>query len=118
MVTLENATENTVLHLLSLSSDWATTILQMQDMNHLTKMEMWRRRPESFSDLSITDTKEGWQPEAPDNSDMAEWLQYWNQTEEHHDFFEKEFIETLTNYIKNVEIKTVPNGGQNGPEST
>ena len=79
---------------------------------------MWWPRPESFSELSVTDTKEGWQLEAPDDSEIAEWLQYWNQTEEHHDFFEKEFIETLTNHIKNGEIKTVPNGGQNDSEST
>jgi hypothetical protein len=59
---------------------------------------MWWPSPEAFEDLTVTDIDTGWQLSAPDDTELAEWLNYWSQDEEHHAFFEKAFLEVLTNH--------------------
>ena len=61
-------------------------------------LTMWWPSPEAFEDLEVTDIEEGWQLSAPDDTELAEWLDYWSQDEEHHVFFEKAFLEVLTNH--------------------
>ena len=64
--------------------------------------EWWWPSPESFDDLTVTDTESGWELSAPDDSELAEWLTYWNQSEEHHALFQTVFLQTLTDYAELV----------------
>ena len=80
--------------------------------------------PESFDDLTVTDTETGWELSAPDDTELAEWLSYWSQDEEHHAFFERTFhsilayhAETvLSNLETNGKNEDVPVGGHTDPE--
>jgi hypothetical protein len=71
----------------------------MQSTTSQKPTEFWWPSPEAFEDLKVEDTETGFTLEAPDNSECGDWLAYWNQTEEHHELFEKEFIKCLKNYI-------------------
>ena len=60
--------------------------------------ELWWPHPDAFQDLTVEDTEEGFTLSAPDGTECAEWIAYWNQDETHHAVFEKEFIEVLRDY--------------------
>ena len=69
-----------------------------------TPPEMWWPSPESFGDLTVTDTDNGWDLEAPDDTELGEWLAFWNQDEAHHRVFNTAFVTMLTEYaLKNLE---------------
>ena len=67
-----------------------------------TTLEMWWPHPDALQDLKVTDTETGWQLEAPDDSELGNWLGYWNQDEDHHTFFEAEFIAALLEHVKTL----------------
>ncbi len=84
-------------------------------------LTMWWPSPEAFEDLEVTDIEEGWQLSAPDDTELAEWLNYWSQDEEHHVFFEKAFLEVLTNHANFIldqhgKAEDLPDGRQGNPE--
>jgi len=56
---------------------------------------MWWPHPDAFDDLIVTDTETGFELSAPDGSECAIWLEYFNRTEELHEEFETCFVETL-----------------------
>jgi len=56
---------------------------------------MWWPHPDAFDDLTVTDTKAGFELSAPDGSECAIWLEYFNRTEELHEEFETSFLEVL-----------------------
>lgn len=62
----------------------------------------WWPHPDAFNDLTVTDTDDGWELSAPDDTELAAWLTYWNQDEEHHDLFQDNFVRTLTEYANSV----------------
>ena len=64
---------------------------------------MWWPSPQAFSGLTVEDTEEGFSLEAPDGTECAAWLEYWSQDDEHHEFFEKEFIRVLLDYVNTIE---------------
>jgi hypothetical protein len=68
-----------------------------------TDLEMWWPSPSAFSDLTVEDTEEGFSLEAPDGSECASWIAYWDQDEEHRKFFEKEFTKVLIDYVQTLE---------------
>ena len=72
-----------------------------------TTAEWWWPSPDAFDDLTVTDTEDGWELSAPDDSELAEWLAYWTQDEEHHSLFQTVFLKTLTDHanliINNLE---------------
>jgi len=81
-----------------------------------TLPEMWWPSPEAFDDLTVEDTEEGFTLEAPDDTECAEWLAYWDQDEAHHKIFEDEFIKVLTHYANKTlethgENEKLPDGG-------
>jgi hypothetical protein len=83
--------------------------------------EWWWPSPEAFNDLEVTDIEEGWQLSAPDDTELAEWLNFWTQTEEHHALFEKVFLATLTQHADSIleqhgENEILPVGGQSDRE--
>jgi hypothetical protein len=73
------------------------------------ELDWWWPSPEAFNDLEVTDTEEGWQLSAPDYTELAEWLTFWNQDEAHHKVFEDEFIRVLTDHAN----KTLETHGEN-----
>ena len=70
-----------------------------------TTLEMWWPHPDAFQDLEVTETDDGWQLSAPDNSELGDWLAFWSQDEAHHTFFEKTFIDTLLSHIKTLDLE-------------
>lgn len=70
-----------------------------------TTLEMWWPHPDSFHDLNVVDFEDGWQLSAPDDTEMAAWLSYWSQDEEHHEFFQVEFIAALLSHIKTLDLE-------------
>lgn len=65
-----------------------------------TELQMWWPDPFAFEDLTVDDAENGFDLSAPDGTACAEWLEYWNQDEEHHKFFQEEFIKILVEYAK------------------
>ena len=87
----------------------------------VTDLTMWWPHPDSFQDLEVTENEEGWQLSAPDETELGAWLSYWSQDEEHHTFFEQEFIQTLLNHAdftlgKHGEDQILPDGDQSNRE--
>lgn len=86
--------------------------------------EWWWPSPGAFDDLTVTDTEEGWELSAPDDSELAEWFNYWNQSEEHHALFQTVFVKAMTNHANFVlenlekngkaEIQSDEQGGDRG----
>jgi hypothetical protein len=64
----------------------------------MTDLTMWWPSPEAFDDLVIKEVEVGFTLSAPDDSECGEWLEHWNQSPEHLEFFENEFIKSLTNH--------------------
>lgn len=67
-----------------------------------TDLRMWWPSPEAFDDLVVEDAEHGFDLSAPDATECGEWLSFWNQDEEHHTFFEQEFIQVLKNYAESI----------------
>jgi hypothetical protein len=81
----------------------------MQSTNSEKLTEFWWPRPEAFQDLTVEDTEEGFTLSAPDNTECAEWLTYWDQDEAHRKFFKDMFIQVLTDQAN----KTLETHGEN-----
>ena len=86
-----------------------------------TPIEMWWPSPGAFDVLQVEESEEGFIFEAPDGTECAEWLRFWNQSEEHHETFEEAFIEMLRTEIntldtKNGETQAVPDEQSNHRE--
>lgn len=82
-----------------------------------TTLEMWWPSPDSFGDLTVTETEEGWQLSAPDDTELSEWIAFWDQSEEHRSFFNVEFLAVLTQHALNTleqhgENEVLPDGSQ------
>ena len=89
----------------------------MQSTNLEKPIEFWWPHPDAFNDLEVSDIEEGWQLSAPDDTECAEWLAFWDQDEEHHKVFEDEFIHVLTDHANKTleeygENESVPERGQ------
>jgi hypothetical protein len=70
-----------------------------------TDLEMWWPAPEALSDLIVKEAAEGFTLSAPDNTECADWLNFWNQSEEHHQCFNEAFVETIRNYLDILDLK-------------
>jgi hypothetical protein len=89
-----------------------------------TVAEFWWPSPEAFNDLEVTDIDEGWQLSAPDDTELAEWINYWSQSEEHHALFQRVFVKALTDHANFVlddlenhgEDEVLPDGSQSNSE--
>ena len=84
-------------------------------------MEMWWPSPGAFESLEVTDTDDGFELSAPDDSELGEWLAFWSQDEQHHTYFESVFIKILTDYANLVleqhgKDEVLPNGSQSDSE--
>ena len=86
--------------------------------------EWWWPSPEAFDDLTVTDIEDGWQLSAPDDTELAEWISYWSQSEEHHALFQTVFLKALTDHANFVldnlenhgEDEIIPDGSQSDRE--
>ena len=67
-----------------------------------TPPDMWWPSPEAFEDLTVEDAEYGFVLSAPDGTECAEWLAFWNQDANHHVQFEEEFTEVLRQYTNTI----------------
>jgi hypothetical protein len=68
----------------------------------LTDLDWWWPSADAFNDLEVTEVEEGWELSAPDGTELSEWLNFWTQSEEHHELFQATFMETLTKHAEFV----------------
>jgi len=79
--------------------------------------EIWWPHPSALDDLTVEETEEGFTLSAPDDTECAAWLSYFNQSEERREVFERAFegvIHDFLEKLKHVEAETVtdqPSGG-------
>lgn len=71
-----------------------------------TSLAMWWPQSEDLEDLIVKDSEGGFELEAPSGSKCAEWLNYWNQSDEHRSFFNEQFVSMLTDYLTTLDGKT------------
>ena len=93
----------------------------MQSTNLEKPIEFWWPHPDAFQDLTVEDAEHGYDLSAPDNTECAEWLAFWDQDEEHHKVFEDEFIRVLTDHANKTleehgENENIPERGQTDSE--
>lgn len=70
-------------------------------------MSIWYPSRVALDDLTVTETDDGFEFSAPDGSECAAWLGYFNSTEE----LQEEFNVAIINAIKN-RIEELDNGNQ------
>jgi hypothetical protein len=88
-----------------------------------TLNEMWWPSSAALDDLVVEDFEEGFTLSAPDGTVCAEWLNFWNQSEEHKQIFSKAFEEMLRVYLdtlkdENGQSKNQPDGQESDSGKT
>jgi len=76
--------------------------------------EIWWPSPEALWDLTVEDAEHGFTLIAPDNTECAAWLGYYNQTDELRERFNQAFVACLAQYLGRLENgsqEQVPVGG-------
>jgi len=68
----------------------------------LSEDSFWWPHPDAFNDLTVSDIDDGWQLSAPDDTELAAWINYWSQDEEHHALFQTVFVRALTEHANFV----------------
>jgi len=82
----------------------------MQSTNSPKPTDFWWLHPDSFSELVVEDTEEGWSLSAPNESEAGQWLAYYNSTEELQAQFNEEFKKALMNRVKHYDTQEEING--------
>jgi hypothetical protein len=82
----------------------------MQSTNSPKPTEFWWPHPDSFSEVVVEDTEEGWSLNAPDESEAGQWLAYYNSTEELHAQFTQELTKALMDRVKHYDTQEEING--------
>lgn len=67
--------------------------------------EIWWPSLKALNDLVVEDAKEGFTLSAPDGTECADWLAYYNQTTELQEQFTTALTDALMNYIKQHQDK-------------
>lgn len=65
-------------------------------------LTMWWPHPDAFDELVVEDWVDGYTLSGPENSDIAAWISFWNQSPEHTEFFSEQFIKTLKDHVNNT----------------
>lgn len=65
--------------------------------------EIWWPSRKALADLVVEDAEEGFTLSAPDGSECADWLSYYNQTEELREQFTAELTQALMNYLNKLQ---------------
>jgi len=81
----------------------------MQSTNSPKPTDFWWPHPDSFSEIVIEDTEEGFTFSAPNESEAGQWIAYYNSTEELQAQFGKEFKKALMNNLEYCESQETPN---------
>jgi hypothetical protein len=82
----------------------------MQSTNSPKLTEFWWPHPDSFSELTVKDSEDGWELSAPDESEVGDWISYYSSTEELKAQFNEEFIKALMDRVKHYDTKEEING--------
>lgn len=66
---------------------------------------VWWIKPKDLDDLTVEEVEGGFDLSAPDGTECAAWLSYYNQTEELRQTFNDAFVEMLREHLENLEEK-------------
>jgi len=69
-------------------------------------MTIWYPSQQSLNDLTVTEIESGFEFSAPNNTECAKWLGYYNSTNELREEFNAAIVGAITDRIKELE-----NGG-------
>ena len=77
-------------------------------MDYANPTEIWWPHPSALDDLTVsfTDNEDGSSTchlDAPDGTECADWLSYFNETEERRAAFERAFMQSLLDQIAMLE---------------
>lgn len=64
---------------------------------------MWWPSPEAIQELLVTETEEGFELSAPEGTECANWLDFWNQSPQHIELFNDEFVSMLLSYLEHID---------------
>ncbi len=70
--------------------------------------DIWWPSKRALNDLTIDEIEGGFTLSAPDGTECADWLGYYNSTDELRELFNAAFVRALTEYIQKLE----QDGGQ------
>ena len=76
--------------------------MQSTTSQKLSDSSFWWPSPDAFNDLTVTYIDDGWELSAPDDTELAGWLNYWSQDEKRHALFQTVFVGTLTEHANFV----------------
>jgi len=80
----------------------------MSPVNQANPTEIWWPHPSAFDDLTvdIEDTEDGGaiiHLSAPDGTECADWLTYFQETPERQAAFEREFLKSIKDHIQRLD---------------
>jgi len=81
----------------------------MQSTNSPKLTDFWWPHPDSFYEVVVEDTEEGWSLSAPDESEAGKWLAHYNSTEELHAQFTEELTKALMDQLERGSTLKPPN---------
>ena len=68
-------------------------------MDSVSPTDFWWPHPDSFSELTVEDSEDGFELSAPDDSEIAKWLSYYNSSDELRAQFNIELINAIQIFI-------------------
>lgn len=86
----------------------------MQGVNYANPTDIWWPHPSALDDLTVEETEDGFTLSAPDDTECAAWLAYFDETDERREVFSVALTDLLlkkANETLNAhgETQAVPN---------
>lgn len=66
-------------------------------------LTMWWPSLEGIQELIVTDTEGGFDLSAPAGTECADWLAFWNQSPQHIQFFNDQFVAVLLEHLEDTD---------------
>lgn len=79
-------------------------------MDSINSTAFWWPHPDSFSELTVEDSENGFELSAPDDSEIAQWLSYYNSSDELRAEFNIEFMNAIQKRIDEYDSQEKMNG--------
>lgn len=79
-------------------------------MDSINSTAFWWPHPDSFSELTVEDSENGFELSAPDGSEIGQWLSYYNSSDELRAEFNIEVINAIKNLINKYDSQEKMNG--------
>jgi hypothetical protein len=72
-------------------------------MHSVDNDQFWWPHPDSFSELTVNDSENGFELVAPDDSEVGQWISYYNSSDELREEFNTKLVEELREHVNRHE---------------